>query len=96
MQKQSKSNQVRKKQVLVRPGLESKMKPVPVSKRPNTKKAELDGKVGRITDGDSNIGRTAAILCAKESDNIVISYLGKNSDTQQTQRGAEQYTKCQI
>jgi NAD(P)-dependent dehydrogenase (short-subunit alcohol dehydrogenase family) len=96
MQKQSKSKPIRKKQVQARPGLESKMKPVPVSKRPDTKKGKLEGKVALITGGDSGIGKAVAVLFAQEGANIVISYLNEHSDARQTQREVEQYTECLI
>jgi FlaA1/EpsC-like NDP-sugar epimerase len=93
MQKQSKSKPIRKKQVQARPGLESKMKPVPVSKRPDTKKGKLEGKVALITGGDSGIGKAVAVLFAQEGANIVISYLNEHSDARQTQREVEQLMK---
>lgn len=96
MQKQSKSQQQRKKQVQPRPGFESKMKPMPVSKLPDTKKGKLEGKVALITGGDSGIGKAIAILFAQEGANIVISYLNEHSDARQTQREVEHYTECLI
>jgi len=96
MQKQSKSKQLRKKQVQTRPGLESKMMPVPLSKLPYSKKGKLYGKVALITGGDSGIGKAVALLFAQEGANIVISYLNEHSDARQTQREVEQYTECLI
>ncbi len=96
MQKQSKSQQQRKKQVQARPGLESKMKPMPLSKFPASNKGKLEGKVALITGGDSGIGKAVAILFAQEGANIVISYLNEHSDARQTQREVEHYTECII
>ncbi len=96
MQKQSKSKPVRKKQTQARPGLESKMKPVPLSKLPESRKGKLEGKVALITGGDSGIGKAIAILFAQEGANIVISYLNEHSDARQTQREVEKYCQCLI
>jgi hypothetical protein len=96
MQKQSKSQQQRKKQVQARPGLESKMKPLPLSKPPDSKKGKLQGKVALITGGDSGIGKAVALLFAQEGANIVISYLNEHSDARLTKREVEQYTECLI
>lgn len=96
MQKQSKPQQQRNKQVQSRPGIESKMKPVPLSKLPASTKGKLEGKVALITGGDSGIGRAVAILFAQEGANIVISYLNEHSDARQTQREVEQYSECLI
>lgn len=96
MQKQSKSKTLRKKQAQSRPGLESKMKPVPLSKLPALKHGKLQGKVALITGGDSGIGKAVALLFAQEGASIVISYLNEHSDARQTQREIEEYTECLI
>ena len=50
----------------------------------------LSGKVALITGGDSGIGRAVAILFAKESADVAISYLDEHKDAKETQRQVEQ------
>jgi NAD(P)-dependent dehydrogenase (short-subunit alcohol dehydrogenase family) len=73
------------------PGLETKMRPQPVSEK-NTDKGsgKLKNKVVLITGGDSGIGRAAAIACAKEGADLVILYLNEHVDARETKRQIEQ------
>lgn len=75
------------------PGVESLMKPQPVSENPEyAASGKLRGKVAVITGGDSGIGRAVAIAFAKEGAHIVIVYLApyERGDAMQTKRRVEQ------
>ncbi len=76
------------------PGSESKMKPQPVYDLESYKGADkLKGKVALITGGDSGIGRSIAILFAKEGADVVISYLDEDKDAKITSEQVEKYGK---
>ncbi|MGL4819510.1 MAG: SDR family oxidoreductase [Bacilli bacterium] len=68
------------------PGLEHLMTPAPKFDRDDYKGAEkLKDKVAIITGGDSGIGRSVAVLYAKEGADVVIAYLDEHEDAKATQ-----------
>lgn len=72
------------------PGREHEMKPAPAFKAENYKGSEkLKGKVAIITGGDSGIGRSAAILFAREGADVVIVYLDEHKDAEATKKAIE-------
>lgn len=81
MQKGGKTKPIRKPQEQKMPGIQEKMTPKPVDKRPEPKK-KLQDKVALITGGDSGIGRSVAILFAQEGADIAIAYLEEDEDAQ--------------
>jgi len=73
-----------------RPGLESKMKPKPVSKDNKKGSGKLMNKVAVITGGDSGIGKAVALLFAKEGADIAIIYLNEHSDAEEVKNTIEE------
>jgi len=74
-----------------RPGLESKINPRPEFLAPNYKGAnKLKDKIALITGGDSGIGRSVAVLYAREGADVAIVYLPEEqSDAEETARYIE-------
>ncbi|NJL85774.1 MAG: SDR family oxidoreductase [Leptolyngbyaceae cyanobacterium SM1_1_3] len=69
------------------PAHESEMTPKPQYDRDSYRgSGKLKGKVALITGGDSGIGRSVAVLYAKEEADIAIVYLNEHEDAQETQR----------
>ena len=80
----------------IQPGMEFKMKPLPIFENPNyTPSNKLCNKVAIISGGDSGIGRAVSVLFAKEGADIVISYLNEHEDANYTKQIIEKLgRKC--
>ncbi len=73
------------------PGLESEMRPRPVSEDPKYQgSGKLENRVALITGGDSGIGRAVARYFAREGADIAIVYLNEQKDAEDTRRLVEQ------
>jgi NAD(P)-dependent dehydrogenase (short-subunit alcohol dehydrogenase family) len=78
------------KQHLEKPGTEAELKLEPMYDAPFYKGSEkLQDKVAVITGGDSGIGRSVAILFAREGADIVIVYLNEHTDAEITKKMIE-------
>lgn len=94
MQKMNKKKALRPNQTQLRPGLESKMKPLPEAEDKSYRgSGKLLNKVALITGGDSGIGRAVAIAFAKEGADVAIAYLREHSDAKETKTLVEEYGK---
>ena len=74
-----------------RPGIEAEIEPRPQYAAPDYKGAEkLAGKVAIITGGDSGIGRSVAVLYAREGADVAVVYLTEEQeDADETKRAVE-------
>ncbi len=91
MQKAHSKKAIRKAQHQPRPGIESKMDPLPkVEKSEINASNKLAGKTAVITGGDSGIGKAVSLLFAKEGADIAILYLNEDSDANDTKMLIEQ------
>jgi NAD(P)-dependent dehydrogenase (short-subunit alcohol dehydrogenase family) len=78
------------KQHLKKPGDESDLKLAPMYDAPHYKGSEkLEGMTALITGGDSGIGRSVAVLFAREGADIAIAYLNEHDDAEDTRRAVE-------
>lgn len=67
------------------PGSQEPMRPQPVEENEQyVASGKLEGKVAMVTGGDSGIGRSVAILFAKEGADICIVYLNEHNDADKT------------
>ena len=84
--------QTQKKQ----PGIEAEMTPKPEYDRESYRgSGKLTDKVALITGGDSGIGRSVAVLYAKEGADVAIVYLSEHQDAEKTKELVEaQGKKC--
>ena len=72
------------------PGLEYKMKPLPIFDNPKYKgSGKLKDKVAIITGGDSGLGKAAAIAFVKEGAKVVIPYYDEHQDAKDTKEYIE-------
>jgi NAD(P)-dependent dehydrogenase (short-subunit alcohol dehydrogenase family) len=83
-------------QHLKKPGEEADLKLAPMYDAPYWKgSGKLEDKVAIITGGDSGIGRSVAVLYAREGADIAIIYLNEHKDAEETKRAVEiEGAKC--
>ncbi len=72
-----------------KPGREWKMDPQPEYGKDYEGSGKLKDKVAIITGGDSGIGRSVAVMFAKEGADIAISYLDEHKDAEKTKELVE-------
>jgi NAD(P)-dependent dehydrogenase (short-subunit alcohol dehydrogenase family) len=75
------------------PGIEKEMNPRPIYDTDEAGYGRLKGKVAIISGGDSGIGRSVAVLFAKEGADVVIVYLNEHQDAEETASMVRKYGK---
>jgi len=83
--KSEKTELLRKPQQQSRPGEEKNMDPQPISDTDKKGSDKLKNKIAVITGGDSGIGKSVALLFAKEGADIAVVYLTDYTDAKDTQ-----------
>jgi hypothetical protein len=74
----------------LKPGSERQLEPAPMYDAPFYRgSGKLEGRVAIITGGDSGIGRSVAVLFAREGADIVIVYLNEDDDADETRLAVE-------
>ncbi|KQY99473.1 short-chain dehydrogenase [Pseudolabrys sp. Root1462] len=77
-------------QHLKKPGVEADLELAPMVDAPHYKGSDkLKGKVALITGADSGIGRSVAILFAREGADVAIAYLNEHEDARDTAKMVE-------
>jgi NAD(P)-dependent dehydrogenase (short-subunit alcohol dehydrogenase family) len=77
-------------QHLAKPGLEADQEIRPFYDAPYYKgSGKLEGKVALITGADSGIGRSVAVLFAREGADVAIAYLNEHEDAEETKAAVE-------
>lgn len=95
MQKFQDKKRQRKPQSQRRPGMESRMDPLPVYEPKAKPSDKLKRKIALITGGDSGIGRAVAVRFAMEGADVAIVYLSEKTDAEETKQVVENYgRKC--
>ncbi len=77
-------------QHLAKPGVEARLDPAPMYDNPHYKgSGKLQDMVAIVTGGDSGIGRSVAVLFAREGADVAIVYLSEDADAEETKAAVE-------